>query len=202
MKKIGVLISGGGSNLQSVIDSTKRKGVLKGIAKVVLVISNNLHAYGLERAQKEGIKNIFIERKYYSDDKSYNAEILKELKKEEVDIVCLAGYMQILGKEVLDSYSGKVLNIHPALLPKYGGKGMYGKYVHEAVVKNKEKESGATVHFADENYDTGNIVIQEKVEISQNDSAQTVAKKVLEVEHKIYPLAIKKVIENIEKKED
>jgi len=196
MIKIAVLVSGGGSNLQAIIDSTK-KGVLKGLAKVVLVVSNNVTAYAIERAEKEKIKTFCIERNYYSDDKTYNADILKKLQEAKADIVCLAGYMRIVGGNILEAYPGKILNIHPALLPKYGGKGMFGHRVHEAVVAAKEAKSGATVHFADETYDTGQIILQREVELSPKDTPQAVAKKVLEIEHQIYPEAIKKVIEEI-----
>jgi len=179
--------------MQSIVDSTK-KGVLKGIAKVVLVISNNVCAYALERAEKEKIKTACFERKYYSDDRSYDNDILRALKSCEADIVCLAGYMRIVGKNIIDAYPGRILNIHPALLPKYGGKGMYGHHVHEAVVKAGECKSGATVHFADENYDTGSIIAQQEVDVLKDDTPQTLAKRVLEAEHKIYPEAILKII--------
>ena len=194
MKRVAVLVSGGGSNLQSIIDSTKT-GILKGLAKVVLVISNNPNAYALERAKKENIKTLCVERKNYADEFSFNAEILKNIEESKADIICLAGYMRIVGANIIEKYPNKILNIHPALLPKYGGKGMYGHHVHEAVVKAKEKKSGATVHIADENYDTGRIVVQQEVDVYDDDTPQDVAKRVLEVEHKIYPLAIKKLIE-------
>ncbi|AKL98009.1 phosphoribosylglycinamide formyltransferase [Endomicrobium proavitum] len=200
MIRIAVLVSGGGSNMQSIIDSTK-KGILKGLAKVALVVSNNVTAYAVERAEKEKIKVFCIERNYYSDDKTYNADILKKLKEAEADLICLAGYMRIIGKNILDAYPEKILNIHPALLPKYGGQGMFGHHVHEAVVSAKETKSGATVHFADETYDTGKIILQREVELLPKDTSQAVAKKVLAIEHQIYPEAIKKVIENMEKAE-
>ena len=193
MKRVAVLVSGGGSNMQSIIDSTKT-GILKGLAKVVLVISNNPNAYALERAKKENIKTLCVERKNYADEFSFNAEILKNIEESKADIICLAGYMRIVGANIIEKYPNKILNIHPALLPKYGGKGMYGHHVHEAVVKAKEKKSGATVHIADENYDTGRIVVQQEVDVYDDDTPQDVAKRVLEVEHKIYPLAIKKLI--------
>lgn len=198
MKRIAVLVSGGGSNMQAIIDAVKN-GVLKDIAKVVLVISNNPNAYALDRAKKENIKSLCIERKNYADDFLFNEEILEKLEENKVDIICLAGYMRIVGENIINKYQGRVLNIHPSLLPKFGGKGMYGHYVHEAVAKAKENKSGATVHFADENYDTGKIIIQQEVPVMEDDTPQDIAKKVLEIEHKIYPLAIKKVIENLNK---
>ncbi|MCA6072758.1 MAG: phosphoribosylglycinamide formyltransferase [Endomicrobium sp.] len=194
MMRLAVLVSGGGSNMQSIIDSTKT-GILKGLAQVVLVISNNPNAYALKRAKNENIKSVCVERKNFNDEKSFNNTMLEELKNADVGIVCLAGYMRMIGHEIIKTYHGRVLNIHPALLPKFGGKGMYGHRVHEAVVKAKEPKSGATVHFVEEEYDTGEVIIQQEVEVSEADTSQDVAKKVLAVEHQVYPKAIKKVID-------
>ncbi|BAG14220.1 phosphoribosylglycinamide formyltransferase [Endomicrobiia bacterium] len=195
VKRLAILVSGSGSNMQSIADSTNR-GILKGLAAIVLVISNNPNAYALRRAENENIKAVCIERKDFEDEKSFNGAILEELQNTKVDIVCLAGYMRMIGQEIMDVYRGRMLNIHPALLPKFGGKGMYGYHVHEAVVKAGEKKSGVTVHFVEEEYDTGKIVIQREVEVFKSDTPQDVAKKVLAVEHRIYPEAIKKVVEN------
>ena len=200
MKKIAVLVSGSGSNMQAIIDSTK-DGTLKGIAEVVLVISNKFNAFALERAKKENIKSFCFERKQFETDDSYNDAVLKELQSSRIDMVCLAGYMRVVGRNIINAYHNRVLNIHPALLPKYGGKGMYGHFVHQAVIDGKEKQSGATVHFADENYDTGKMIMQKEVPVFENDTQETLSKRVLEVEHQIYPQAIKKVIENLNKKE-
>jgi phosphoribosylglycinamide formyltransferase-1 len=194
MIRLIILASGGGSNMQAIVDAYKF-GILKGLAEVVLVISNNTNAFVLERAKKENIKSVCIERKNFKNDESFNKEVLTELQVANADLVCLAGYMRMIDKKILKVYNGRVLNIHPALLPKFGGKGMYGHFVHEAVVKAGEKKSGATVHFANEEYDSGKIILQKEVEISKSDAPEDVAIKVLEVEHKIYPQAIKKVIE-------
>ncbi len=193
MKKLAVLVSGGGSNLQSIIDSTKN-GILENIAEVVVVISNNPSAYGLERAKKENIKAVALDYKNM-DKQDYDDKMYDILKQSDADIICLAGYLKKVPERIVKEYKTKILNIHPALLPKFGGKGMYGHFVHEAVVKAKEKKSGATVHFADENYDTGGIIVQMQVPVYETDSPEDVAKRVLVVEHKIYPEAIKKVIE-------
>ena len=195
MKRLAVLVSGSGSNMQSIADSANR-GILKGLAEVVLVISNNPGAYALERARNENIKAVCMERKSFEDEMSFNGAILKELRNAEADIVCLAGYMRMIGREIICAYRGRMLNIHPALLPKFGGKGMYGHHVHEAVVKSGETKSGATVHFVEEEYDTGEIIVQREVEVFESDTSQDVAKRVLAVEHRIYPEAIKKVIED------
>ena len=194
MIRLVILASVGGSNMQAIVDAYKF-GVLKGLAEVVLVISNNTNAFVLERAKKENIKSVCIERKSFKDEESFNKEVLAELQAANADLVCLAGYMRMIDKEILNVYNGRILNIHPALLPKFGGKGMYGHFVHEAVVKAGEKKSGATVHFANEEYDSGKIILQKEVEVSKSDTPEEVARKVLEVEHKIYPQAIKKVIE-------
>ncbi|MCA6071807.1 MAG: phosphoribosylglycinamide formyltransferase [Endomicrobium sp.] len=173
--------------------------LLKQPAQVVLVISNNPNAYALERSKNENIKSVCAERKNFNDEKSFNNAILEELKNADVGIVCLAGYMRMVGHEIIKTYHGRILNIHPALLPKFGGKGMYGHRVHEAVIKAKESKSGATVHFVEEEYDTGKIIIQQEVEVSEADASHDVAKKVLAVEHQVYPKAIKKAIEFLSK---
>jgi phosphoribosylglycinamide formyltransferase-1 len=187
MKKIAVFVSGGGSNMQAIIDSTKNS-ILKNLAEVVLVISNNQNAFALERAKKENIKSLFIKN---DDDK-----ILQELNNSKIDLICLAGYLSLIGENIVNTYKEKILNIHPALLPKFGGRGMFGHFVHEAVIKAKEKKSGATVHYVDLNYDTGKIILQEEVPVLEIDTAESLAKKVLVVEHKIYSKALKSVIEN------
>jgi formyltetrahydrofolate-dependent phosphoribosylglycinamide formyltransferase len=197
--KLAVLVSGGGTNMQAIIDSCKN-GILKGLAQTVVVISNNPSAFALKRAEKENIKSVCIERKNYADELSFNAAILKELKNAQTDIVCLAGYMRMLGKEITDAYPKRVLNIHPALLPKFGGKGMFGHRVHEAVVAAKEKKSGATVHFVDEYYDNGATILQREVPVFKKDCADDVAARVLKIEHQIYPQAIFKVIKSDEVK--
>ncbi len=193
IKKLAVLISGNGSNLQAIINSTKY-GILKGVAEIVIVISSNPKAFGLQRAEKEGIKNIALD--YDNMDKNdYNNKLLELIKEAGADLVCLAGYLKRIPENIIKEYKSRILNIHPALLPKYGGKGMYGHHVHEAVVKAKEKKSGATVHFADEGYDTGSIIMQKEVDLDETDNHEEVAKKVLLVEHEIFPEAIKKVVE-------
>ncbi|MDD5021441.1 MAG: phosphoribosylglycinamide formyltransferase [Endomicrobiaceae bacterium] len=193
MKKLAVLISGGGSNLQSIIDSTQ-SGILKNIACVSVVVSNKPDVFGLERAKQSNIRAVGLDYNSLGETE-YNKQLFEIIKNENIDIICMAGYLKKLPEIIVQQYKKKILNIHPALLPKFGGKGMYGHFVHEAVVKAKEKKSGATVHFADENYDTGNIIIQKEIDISDTDCPVEVAKKVLKIEHEIYPLAIKKVIE-------
>ena len=195
MKKLAVLVSGGGSNLQSIIDQTKN-GILKDIAEVVIVISNNPSAYGLERAKKENIKAVALDYKNM-DKKNYDEQLYKLIKESGADLICLAGYLKKVPDIIVKEYKSRILNIHPALLPKFGGKGMYGHFVHEAVVKAKEKKSGPTVHYVDENYDTGSIILQKEVPVYETDTPEDVAARVLIQEHIIFPQAIKKVIESL-----
>ena len=138
MKKLAVLVSGGGSNLQSIIEQT-RSGILKDIAEVVLVISSNPSAYGLERAKKENIKAIALDYKNM-DKNDYDKQLYNLIKDSDADLICLAGYLKKIPDVIVKEYKSRVLNIHPALLPKFGGKGMYGHFVYEAVVKAKEKK--------------------------------------------------------------
>jgi phosphoribosylglycinamide formyltransferase-1 len=194
MIRIAILASGGGSNMQAIVDACKT-GILKDLAEVILTVSNNASAFVLERAKNENINSVCIERKNFKDEEFFNKKILTELKSAKTDIVCLAGYMRIVGQGIVDEYKDRILNIHPALLPKFGGKGMYGRFVHEAVVKAGETKSGVTVHFANEKYDSGKIIMQKEVEVSKTDTPEDVAKKVLKVEYRIYPQAIKKIIE-------
>ena len=191
MKKLGILISGGGSNLQAIMDACAF-GVLKGKAEVAAVISNKKDAYGLQRAVKNNIPAVFIDRKIYPDAGAFCGEIKKRLTEHKVDLVCLAGFLLKLEPSLTGSF--KIINIHPALLPRHGGKGMYGHFVHEAVIKAGEKESGATVHWVDEQYDHGGAIIQQKVPVFSNDTPETLAERVLEVEHELYPKAILKII--------
>jgi phosphoribosylglycinamide formyltransferase-1 len=197
IKSLAILVSGYGSNMLSIINSTNN-GLLKNLAKVRLVISSNPKAYSITTAIKYNIKVICIQRSNFKNKEEYNNKILNELLKEQIDVICLAGYIKMLGRNIVKNYRNRILNIHPSLLPKFGGKGMYGHYVHEAVVKSKENISGATVHLVDENYDTGKIIIQKKIHINRTDCPNDVAKKVLVLEHNIYPQAIKYIIKNLD----
>ena len=186
--KIGVLISGSGSNLQSVIDSIN-SGCING--KITVVISNKKDAYGLERAKQHNINAVFVNQNKYDNIESFNDAIVEALKENEVDLVVLAGYLKILTSDFINLYRNKIINIHPSLIPSFCGKGYYGIKVHEAAINYGVKISGATVHFVDENADTGPIIIQEAVNIDDSDTAETLQQKILKIEHKILPLAIK-----------
>lgn len=184
MKNIGVLVSGGGTNLQSVIDNIE-SGKINGQIKVV--ISNKESAYVLERARKHGIKAIYL---------NGEKEIIEELKNNDVDLVVLAGFLKILSHDFTRAFENKIINIHPSLIPSFCGKGYYGLKVHEAAVEYGVKVSGATVHFVDENTDTGAIIMQKTVDVLPDDSAQDLQKRVLCVEHEILSQVIAKFCED------
>ncbi|MFA7674306.1 MAG: phosphoribosylglycinamide formyltransferase, partial [Clostridia bacterium] len=179
--------SGGGTNMQAVIDACKEKRI---DAKVVLVISNNSTAYALKRAETEGIDHYHISE--YTHREGTAAKLMELLEKYDAELILLAGYMKMLPKEILNKYP--VLNIHPALLPKFGGKGMYGERVHQAVLDAHEEESGCTVHMVDEMYDHGKILKQRTVPILEGDTKETLAARVLIEEHKIYVDTIDDII--------
>jgi len=187
MLNIAVLISGGGTNLQSLIDNIDA-GNINGEIKIV--ISNKEDAYGLVRAKKAGIEALYINPSGLSDEE-YNRKIIEELEKRDIELVVLAGYLKILSKEFIQKYNGKIINIHPSLLPKFGGKGYYGERVHKAVLESGEKVTGATVHFVDEGTDTGPIILQETVEVKEDDTVESLQKRVLELEHRLLPEAVR-----------
>lgn len=191
LPNIAVFLSGGGSNLQALIDASK-SNKLQGIIK--LVISSRKKAFGLERATKENIESKVFRERDFDSYATYEKSLLEKLKEHKIDFIALSGYLKLLPELIVEHFEKKILNIHPALLPKYGGKGMYGMNVHNAVIANKEKESGATVHLVDEIYDNGRILAQEKVAINEIDTPESLAKKVLEIEHKLYPVTLDKYI--------
>ena len=171
LKKLAVLASGNGSTLQAIIDAIESK---KLDSTINIVISNNKDAYALERAKKSNIKT-YVLIDYKNEEELYNV-----LKKEDIDLVVLAGYLKLIPKNVIKDFI--IINTHPALLPKYGGKGMYGMNVHRAVVENHEKETGVTLHFINEEYDKGRIIAQTKVKVSKKDTPEDVSNKVQKAE--------------------
>lgn len=186
--RIGVLISGSGSNLQALMDSITA-GDING--RICVVISDRKDAYGLVRAINQSIDTIFIDKKSFSDEAGFNGKILKELKKRDVDLVVLAGYLKILNHEIIKEYKNRIINIHPSLIPSFCGKGYYGEKVHKAVLDYGAKVTGATVHFVDEGTDTGPIIVQRTVEVDNCDTVESLQKKVLKVEHVILVEAVK-----------
>ncbi|WP_200754001.1 phosphoribosylglycinamide formyltransferase [Candidatus Chrysopegis kryptomonas] len=192
MMNIAVFASGRGSNLMAILNAIK-EGKLN--AKISLVISNNSNAGALEIARANGIDALHISRKQFSSDEEYVQKILNELKSRNVELIVLAGYMKKIPSEIIKEYPNKILNIHPALLPAFGGQGMYGLNVHKAVIESGVKITGVTVHIVDEEYDHGPIVMQRAVEVRDDDTPETLAERVLKVEHEIYPQAIKLFVE-------
>jgi phosphoribosylglycinamide formyltransferase-1 len=187
MFKIAVLVSGGGTNLQEIIDNIENKRLN---CKIEYIIADR-DCYSLERGRKYNIKSVLLDKKEYGNKLSN--EINKVLE-NKVDLIVLAGYLSIIDKDFISDWNNKIINIHPSLLPKYGGKGMYGMKVHEAVIANKEKKSGCTVHFVDVDIDTGKILLQRKVDVSNNETSESLQKKVLKEEHQLLIEAIEKVI--------
>lgn len=192
MLRISVLVSGGGTNLQAVIDSIET-GRIKD-AELACIISSNPKAFALERGSQHGIKTLVIDKNQYPAMLLRTKAIISALETEKTDLVVLAGYMSVLEPELVQAYKGRIINIHPSLIPKYCGKGFYGHHVHEAVIAAGEKESGATVHFVDEGVDTGPIIIQKKVPVLEGDTPEALGERVLKVEHEILTEAINKVI--------
>jgi len=187
-RRIIIFASGSGTNTQNIIEHFQRSKS----AKVVRVLSNNKDAKVLERAEALKIKtSSFTKEELHAED-----GVLKLLKNEQPDIIILAGFLWKFPETILKEYPNKVINIHPALLPKYGGKGMYGKYVHEAIVKNAEKETGITIHYVNENYDEGAIIFQKSVKVNKDDTPESVAKKVQELEYNYFPQVIEDLLTN------
>jgi phosphoribosylglycinamide formyltransferase-1 len=196
---LAVFISGSGTNLQSIMDRCA-DGTIPG--EVVLVLSSNPGAYGLVRAQDAGIDTAVYRRKKFPDGDTAEKYLSELLADHDVDIIALAGYLKLLPPPVVRKYRNRIVNIHPALLPKYGGKGMYGHHVHEAVLASGDKESGVTIHLVDEIYDHGKIVAQEKVPILPGDTPDDLAARVLVVEHELYPRVLKEMCEEILKEKN
>ncbi len=185
-KKIAIFISGRGSNLRSIVKYSKKK---KSLIEVALVISNNKKAKGLIFSNKSKINNIYIK---YSNRRSFENHSLKLLKKYKIDLICLAGFMKILSGSFIKNFKKPILNIHPSLLPKYKGLN-----THYRAIKNKDKYSGATVHVVDKKLDSGRIIMQKSVIILKSDNETSLKKKVLKIEHEIYPKAIIRVLTNL-----
>lgn len=191
MKNVAIFASGSGTNAQAIIEHLNKSKV----GRVSGIFSNNKDAFVLQRAQKYNIPDYV-----FSKNEFYNTTNIRDiLNEKKIDFIVLAGFLWLIPEYLLIAFPDRIINIHPALLPKYGGKGMYGMRVHEAVINNKEKESGITIHYVNENYDEGNIIFQAKCKITQNDSPETLAKKIHELEHKHYPRIVEELLINLEK---
>lgn len=189
MKNIVVLVSGGGTNLQALIDAQNRGEIPNG--KITCVISSNPNAYALERAKNNSIETAVIRRKDYQEFSDYDNALTELLKSKNADLVVLAGFMTVLGSTVIKNFENKIINIHPALIPSFCGKGYYGLHVHEAALAKGVKVTGATAHFVNEECDGGPIIIQKAVEIENGDTPEVLQKRVMEqAEWKILPKAV------------
>lgn len=187
LKKIAVFISGGGSNLQALIHEVHNK-----YGEIVLVLSSNPNAYGLTRAEEHGIKSISLDTKNLNFDEN----VLNLLKENQIDFIVLAGYLKIISKKLVRLYPHKIINIHPSLIPSFCGAEYYGLRVHEKAIEYGVKVSGATVHFVDEGTDTGPIIMQKTVCVDEDDTPETLQKKVLKIEHELLCCSVKKMCED------
>ena len=184
-----MLVSGGGTNLQALIDYKFKN------AEITAVISSKSGVYALERAKNVGIPTIIIEKKDFSDNHKYQDALLDELKKQSPDLIVLAGFMSIISEKIIDNFRNKIINIHPSLIPSFCGDGFYGLKVHEAALEKGVKITGATVHFVNEITDGGEIIAQKAVEVLDDDTPESLQKRVMEeAEWKILPQAVEKIL--------
>ena len=189
MKNIAVLVSGGGTNLQALIDA-QNEGIIKS-GKITCVISSNPDAYALERARNNNIETAVIRRKDFETFLEYDLALTELLKSKGADLVVLAGFMTILGHQVISEFENRMINIHPALIPSFCGEGYYGLRVHKAVLEKGVKLSGATTHFVTEECDAGPIIMQRAVEVHNDDTPETLQRRIMEnVEWKILPISV------------
>lgn len=186
--KIGVLISGGGTNLQALIDEIE-KNTING--EIPIVISDRKNAYGIERARRHGIEGLTLDRKRFQNKGDFISELINILEEKHIELIVLAGFLTILPIRFVEKYRNRIINVHPALIPAFCGDGFYGQKVHKAALEYGVKISGATVHFVDECADTGPVILQESVPVLEDDTIESLAERVLEVEHKILPKAVR-----------
>ena len=185
MKNIAIFASGAGSNAQKIIEHFRNSG----FAKVSLIVCTNPVAGVLKIACSENIPVLLLERKQFNE-----LGYVNELKNYEIEFIALAGFLWKLPEVLIESFPGKIINIHPALLPAYGGKGMYGNVIHNAVINSKEKQSGITIHYVDEKYDHGKIILQVTCTVTDDDTAESLAQKIHVLEHTYYPTEIEKIL--------
>jgi len=193
MLRIAALGSGRGSNFKAILSAIQEKKIPA--ARICLVISNNSSAGILETARASSLPAIHLSQKQHPSEELFVEALLTLLRKHDINLIILAGYMKRIHPRVVKAYRNRILNIHPALLPKFGGKGMYGRHVHEAVIQAGEEFSGATVHIVDEVYDHGPVVLQKRVPVAPEDTPETLAAKVLKIEHELYPEALRLIAE-------
>ncbi len=185
MKRIVIFASGSGTNAENIIKYFQKNNV----ANVVRVLSNKKDAKVLDRSNSLNVSCMYFSRSdFYDSDKVLNLLV------EEADFIVLAGFLWRVPENIIKMFSKKIVNIHPALLPKYGGKGMYGMHVHNAVIANKEKETGITIHYVNENYDEGAVILQKKVSVDESDTPESIAKKIHQLEYKYFPKVIEEIL--------
>ncbi|MCF7809886.1 phosphoribosylglycinamide formyltransferase [bacterium] len=191
-ENLAILLSGTGSNFKAISDSIDRGEIP---ARIVLVASNNPDAKGLHFAKKKGFPTVIFKRDEWDEGKEFSDFILRTFSKYKVEFIALAGYLRKLPPQVVRAYDKRIINIHPALLPDFGGKGMFGMNVHRAVIEAGVSESGVTIHYVDEHYDTGSIIAQERVPVFKGDTPESLAERALKVEHRFYSQTLKKLFE-------
>lgn len=188
MKNIIILASGSGTNAENIHNFVSQQNG----AKVSWILTNNPNAYVLERAKRLSINTLTFTKKGFSEDDT----VLEFLKKQSPDLIVLAGFLLLIPPKIVEAFPNKIINIHPALLPKFGGKGMFGDHVHKAVIQNKEKESGITIHYVNEKYDEGAPIFQAKCTLSEGETAETLAQKVHQLEYEHFPRIITEILLN------
>jgi formyltetrahydrofolate-dependent phosphoribosylglycinamide formyltransferase len=193
MKKIAIFVSGGGSNFKAIYEKIISGDIP---AEISLVVSNNPNCGAITFAEKNAVPTLIINKTRYPDSDTQNILLKKNLLNADINLICLAGYMKMIPKNIVAHFENCILNVHPALLPDFGGKGFYGMKVHELVLQSNVSESGATVHFVDNKYDHGPIIAQQKVKILETDNAEILAERVLKAEHNLYPEVVKAFCEN------
>ncbi len=186
MKNIAIFASGSGTNAENIIKYFSTRNT----AKVSLVMSNNRNALVLTRAESLGITAIFFDRSDFYE----SGIVLSRLFSDKIDFIVLAGFLWLVPENILEKYNGRIINIHPALLPDYGGKGMYGDVIHRAVISNRDEESGITIHYVDKHYDKGGIIFQQRCTVDPSDTPESLAQKIHALEYACFPEVIEKVI--------
>ena len=189
--RLAIFCSGTGSNFQAIFHALKNKQLN---AEIVLCLSNRAQCLAMDFARLNGIETVHLTEKQFDSLDDFAAAMLECIRKQSIDIIVLAGYMRKVPDDVVAAFKDRIINIHPALLPKFGGEGMYGMFVHRAVLEAGEKESGATVHFVNEEYDKGKILLQKRVPVLPGDTPESLAARVLECEHALYPDALEKLL--------
>jgi formyltetrahydrofolate-dependent phosphoribosylglycinamide formyltransferase len=188
---VAVFASGGGSNLQSLLDTFGHDGSPDPSCRIALVVSDRPEIGALERAEKSGVPTAIIKPKEYEDAEAFGSALLETLNEHATELIALAGYLKLVPENLVRTYRGRIINIHPGPLPMFGGSGMWGHHVHEAVIESGVAISGPTIHFVDERYDTGPVIAQWPVPVRDDDSPDTLAARVLKYEHSLYPAVLR-----------